>query len=340
MLRLQTPFADTDHELSQPCAPTPLLDPQWVRQNTTLVHALKLEHDVHFNDNLLALFSGNPTSIPSSPVAMAYAGHQFGRFNPFLGDGRSVVLGSVSTAKGIWDIALKGSGVTPFTFQGNGRATLSECLHEYELSEQLEQLGIATTRCLAVIKGSEQLLTGGRTESAAIVVRMAPTFVRFGSFEACYFRNNDAAFRKLADHVFERCFPDLLRDPDEHTTRYGALFDAMVKHTARLIADWHHAGFVHGMMNTDNQSVAGLTLDLGSAQLLTKPDPMFIASQVDTKGRYAFGEQAAVGLWNCNVLARTFSDLVPKADLIKSLRHFESIYLETLTEWSRETPII
>lgn len=333
MLTLHTPFGDSHHELSQLCAPTPLQDPQWVYQNTALVSDLKLSTEIRFDDDLLALFSGNPSSIKTSPIAMSYAGHQFGRFNPFLGDGRSVILGSLSTTEGTWELALKGSGVTPFTFQGNGRASLSECLHEYELSEQLTKLGIATTRCLAVIKSNEHVFTNGRAEPMAIVVRMAPSFVRFGSFEACHFRRDTVALRLLADHVIDRCYPELLVDVDgesEPASRYAVLFDAVVTRTAQLIATWQRVGFVHGMMNTDNQSIAGLTLDLGAAQVLPNPSPEFVASRLDTKGRYAFGEQPTVGLWNCNVLARTFAKLVPEPQLIESLRRFESTFLETL----------
>ena len=334
MLTLLTPFGDTDHELSQPCAPTPLQAPQWVCQNTALVRALKLEHDIHFDDDLLALLSGNLSSISSSPVAMAYAGHQFGRFNPFLGDGRSVTLGSVPTSAGTWDIALKGSGLTPFTFQGNGRASLSECLHEYQLSEQLAARGIATARCLAVIKSNEHVFTNGRAESMAIVVRMAPTFIRFGSFEACHFRRNTDALRLLAEHVIERCYQADIKDLNgeaANAARYATLFDAVVVRTAQLVASWQRAGFVHGMLNTDNQSMAGLTLDLGAAQQRENPAPDFVSSELDTQRRYAFGEQARIGLWNCNVLARTFTELVPKAQLIESLHRYETTFLTALT---------
>ncbi|WP_295539247.1 protein adenylyltransferase SelO family protein [uncultured Thiohalocapsa sp.] len=314
--------------------PTPLTNPQLVACDADTAALIGLDPDNCGGDDWLDLFSGRRLPDGCCPLALDYAGHQFGRFNPFLGDGRVLVLGGLDTAHGWLELSLKGAGRTPYAREADGRAGLTECLHELAMSQRLARLGIPTARGLCVIAGDEQVYRQG-FERAAILVRLAPSHLRFGSFEHCYFKRDVDGLRVLADyliaHHYRRRIP-----ADGHA--HAALFRAMVEDTADLIARWQAAGFVHGMMNTDNQSAVGITLDLGAAAFV--PDAAdaatrdaFVASPLDEKGRYAFGEQPTLGLWNCNVLARALSPIITAAELRAALQTYEPRYLGQFEAW-------
>jgi uncharacterized protein YdiU (UPF0061 family) len=254
-------------------------------------------------------------------LAQDYAGHQFGHFNPFLGDGRALLLGEVETPTGILDIYLKGAGKTPYSRTADGRAGLRECLHEFHTTEQLAALGVPTARCLCVVSGSQPVYRGG-FEPAAILTRIAPSHVRFGTFENYFFQKNPAALRQLTEHVITCHYADCVASGD-----YAGFFREVVLRTARLIAHWQAVGFVHGVMNTDNQSILGLTLDVGLGTFTPERDPAYVCHPDDEHGRYAFGQQPVVGLWNCNVLARALSPLITAADLRAALQEYEPEHL-------------
>lgn len=303
--------------------PVALSRPELVRANPAVAELIGLDPQELYSDVFLRVFSGADLLPQWRPLAQDYAGHQFGHFNPLLGDGRVVLLTGVRAAGCEWELTLKGAGKTPYARDLDGRAGLRECLVEFDCSRRLAELVIPTTRCLCVIAGSEWVYRQG-FDRTAVLVRVAPTHIRFGTFENCYFRRDTTALRDLADFVIEHHYPLCLASGER---RYVCLLRQVVQRTAQLIARWQHAGFVYGMMNTDNQSIIGITLDLGAAVFNPKLDPGFVSSPSDDHGRYAFGQQPIVGLWNCNVLARALSPLIAAADLRSALRRYETDYL-------------
>jgi uncharacterized protein YdiU (UPF0061 family) len=325
-LTLTNQFHDLGNNLSVCSMPEGISCPTLVKFNHASAQLIGLSPDLTRTEKLLGCFSGNHILKGSTPVAQAYAGHQFGKFNPFLGDGRSVILGDLRSQDRIWEIMLKGSGKTPFTFASDGRASLSECLHEYKVSERLVDMGVPTTRCLCIIKGNEQVYRNGY-EPVAILTRLAPSHIRFGTFENCYFKKNTKALKLLADFVIRNYFPGCLGDNAKDKVNYAQFFREVVAKTACLIAQWQKSGFVHGMMNTDNQSILGITLDHGESIFIENYDDEFVAACSDEHGRYAFGNQPAVGLWNCNVLARALRPLISSTDLKAALSTYEPTYL-------------
>ncbi len=312
------------------CRPRGLTNPRLVRSDPRAAGLLGLDPAALGSEACLQIFSGNRSLPGGRPLAQDYAGHQFGRFNPFLGDGRVLLLGGVEHDGDHWEISLKGAGKTPYGRQADGQAGLSECLREFECGVELAALGIPAAQGLCVIAGDERVYRHG-FEPAAVLVRLAPSHIRFGTFENCYFQRNTEALRRLAEHTIDHHFPACR---EEEGYRYDCFFRDVVIATARLIARWQAAGFVHGMMNTDNMSILGITLDLGAAGFTPERNPDFVSSQDDEHGRYAFGRQPVVGLWNCNVLARALSPLIAAADLRAALREYEPEYLrchESLT---------
>jgi uncharacterized protein YdiU (UPF0061 family) len=324
---LQHHFHDLGEQFYTEHQPQGLQEPSLVCANPTVAESLDLDPAECSSDYFLQVFSGNTVLPGMQPLAQAYAGHQFGNFNPFLGDGRSVLLGEVASPGGLWDICLKGAGRTAYARSADGRAGLEECLHEYALSEQLAALGVPTTRVLCVVSGKPLVYRRG-FQPAAILTRIAPSHIRFGTFEYHYFRRDPAALRQLADHVIAHHYPECA-GTDE--ARYARFFQAVVLKTARLIAHWQGIGFTHGMMNTDNQSIVGVTLDMGAGSFTAEHDPAHVGNREDEKGRYAFGQQPVVGLWNCNVLARALSPLITAQDLRTALAMYEPEYLRHYT---------
>lgn len=316
--------------------PQGLQQPSLTRANPTIAQQLGLDPAECATDDFLQIFSGNALLPNSRPLAQAYAGHQFGNFNPFLGDGRAVLLGEIETATGLLDICLKGAGRTPYARNADGRAGLDECLHEYAITEQLAALDVPTTRCLCVIQGSGLVYRNGFGPEA-MLTRIAPSHIRFGTFENYHFQRNTEALRKLADYVIHWHFPHCAEAGEQH---YAAFFQEVVLRTARLIAHWQAVGFVHGVMNTDNQSILGLTLDVGLSGFTPEHDPACVINPADEKGRYAFGQQPVVGLWNCNVLARALSSLIAADDLRSALQIYELEYLRHYAALTGSEPAV
>lgn len=254
--------------------------------------------------------AGNRQWPGTDPVAMCYAGHQFGHYVPQLGDGRAIVLGEVRAADGVhWELQLKGAGLTPFSRDGDGRAVLRSTIREYLCSEAMHALGIPTTRALCLFDSDEEVYRE-RIERGALLLRMAPSHVRFGSFEVFFYRGQYAQLRRLADYVIGHDFP-ALRDASQP---YLALLREVVDRTARLMAQWQLVGFAHGVMNTDNMSVLGLTLDYGPFGFMEAYDPGFVCNHSDHHGRYAFDRQPSIGLWNLSCLAQAMLPLFDADD--------------------------
>lgn len=253
-------------------------------------------------------FSGNRLPEGAEPIAMAYAGHQFGHFVPSLGDGRAILLGEVIDRQGARrDLHLKGSGKTPFSRQGDGRAWLGPMLREYLISEALHALQIPTTRSLAVVATGEAVWREAQSLPGAVLTRVAGSHIRVGTFQYFAARGDWEGVRMLADHVLERHYPELLSFPERHL----ALFQAVCERQARLIALWMAVGFIHGVMNTDNMSICGETIDFGPCAFMDRYDPATVFSSIDHGGRYAYANQPAIAAWN---LARLAETLLPFID--------------------------
>jgi uncharacterized protein YdiU (UPF0061 family) len=271
------------------------------------------------------IVSGNALLPGMEPVAGLYGGHQFGVWAGQLGDGRAILLGEVETVEGPWELQIKGGGITAFSRFADGRAVVRSTIREFLASEAMHALGVPTTRALAMAAGDEPVLRE-RVERAATVIRMAPTFVRFGSFEIFHYRKQHAHIKTLADYVVDRFYPECGTGDD----RYARFFATVVERTAALMAHWQAVGFAHGVMNTDNFSILGLTLDYGPYGFVETYEPGFICNHTDESGRYAFDRQPTIGLWNCHALAEALSSLIDRDALDAALAGYESAYRTTV----------
>ena len=286
--------------------PTPVPDPYLVCHSPEALRLLDLDESEITRPELIATLAGNQLLPGMDALAALYAGHQFGHFVPQLGDGRAILLGEVKNAAGEgWELQLKGAGRTPYSRGGDGRAVLRSSIREYLCSEAMHALGIPTTRALCII-GSDRPVYREDEETAALVTRLAPSFVRFGSFEVFYYRNQIEPTRELADYVIARYYPELATRAEP----YAELLREVARRTAELMAQWQAVGFSHGVMNTDNMSILGLTLDYGPFGFLDAFDPGYICNHSDTGGRYAFDQQPDVAAWNLTKLAQTFVPLL------------------------------
>ncbi|MBF0613794.1 MAG: YdiU family protein [Magnetococcales bacterium] len=287
-------------------APVPVPEGRLVVFNRPL--AMELGWDVAAMEPYAAgIFSGNHVPRGAAPIAMAYAGHQFGQFVPTLGDGRAILLGELLDCQGVRrDLQLKGSGRTPFSRQGDGRAWLAPMLREYLVSEAMHALGIPTTRSLAVVTTGEPVWREAGALPGAVLTRVATSHVRVGTFQYFAARGDHEAVRILADYVVQRHFPELLESP----APYLDLVRMVCARQARLIAQWMGVGFVHGVMNTDNMAICGETIDFGPCAFLDRYDPDTVFSSIDAWGRYAFGNQPRIAAWNLARLAETLLPLI------------------------------
>ena len=313
-----------------PLRPTGFANPRLVAANPAAAALLGLDPAVLRSDAFLAWASGNADAPGSAPLAMVYSGHQFGGYTPQLGDGRGLLLGQVRTSQGLLDLHLKGAGRTPYSRFADGRAVLRSTIREYLGGEALHGLGVPSTRALA-IAGSDEPVVRERVETGAMLIRLARTHVRFGSFEYFHYQRRPELVRALADHVIETYLPAADGEREPHV----ALFRHAVHATARLIAHWQAVGFCHGVMNTDNLSILGETLDFGPYGFLDAYDPGHICNHSDHEGRYAYHRQPAIGLWNCNALAQALSSLIPVPALREVLLEYEPLLLAELRRRQR-----
>src|ERR687890_289051 len=293
--------------------PEAVIAPRLIRLNRDLALHLGLDSDHLSSPDGVELLSGNRVPDAAEPIAMAYAGHQFGQFVPQLGDGRAILLGEVVDQNGIRrDIQLKGSGPTPFSRRGDGRAALGPVLREFLLSEAMAALGLPTTRALAAVVTGEKVFRETLLPGA-VLTRVASSHVRIGTFQFFAARQDIEGLRLLADYVIGRHYPQAA----ESDRPYRAFLDQVIAAQADLIARWLHIGFIHGVMNTDNMSIAGETIDYGPCAFMDAYDPATVFSSIDQQGRYAYGNQPRIALWNLTQLAETLlpllSDDVEKA---------------------------
>jgi serine/tyrosine/threonine adenylyltransferase len=280
-------------------APTPVAAPRLIKLNRLLARDLGLDPDLLDSPEGAEILSGKRLPDGAEPIAMAYAGHQFGHFVPQLGDGRAILLGEVIDKDGVRrDIQLKGSGPTPFSRRGDGRAALGPVLREYIVSEAMFALGVPTTRSLAATITGESVMRE-TVLPGAVLTRVAASHIRVGTFQFFAARGDTEAVRRLADHVIARHYPELASTEKP----YHALLAAVVARQADLVARWLLVGFIHGVMNTDNTSISGETIDYGPCAFMDHYDPGQVFSSIDEMGRYAYANQPRIALWNLTRLA-------------------------------------
>ena len=287
----------------------PLTAPYWVGRNLTLAKALGLKDGWLNSDTALQVLSGNQAWPGSEPLASVYSGHQFGNWAGQLGDGRALLLGEIDTPTGPQEIQLKGAGLTPYSRMGDGRAVLRSSIREYLCSEAMHGLGIPTTRALCVT-GSDAPVRRETMETAAVVTRVAPSFIRFGHFEHFSYNGQHAELKTLADFVIDHHYPACRDNPQFGGNPYAALLEAVSERTAHMVAQWQAVGFCHGVMNTDNMSILGLTIDYGPFQFLDQFDPHHICNHSDTQGRYAYNRQPNIAYWNLFCLGQALLPLI------------------------------
>ncbi len=279
--------------------PTPVQKPRLIRLNRALAAELGLDADALAAPAGLDILAGNRVPDGAEPMALAYAGHQFGNWVPSLGDGRAVLLGEIVGPDGRHrDVQLKGAGLTPFSRMGDGRAALGPVVREYLVSEGMAGLGVPSTRALAMVATGEAVYRE-RVEPGAVLTRIAASHVRVGTFEYFHRRGQFDAVRTLADYVIDRHYPEV-REAEQP---YRALLEAIATRTADLIAQWMLVGFIHGVMNTDNISVAGETIDYGPCAFMDHYHPATVFSSIDRGGRYAYNQQPRMGHWGLAQLA-------------------------------------
>jgi serine/tyrosine/threonine adenylyltransferase len=291
-------------------APTPVPDPRLIVLNSRLTEELCLDPKV-LEPQAAAIFSGNRLPEDANPIAMAYAGHQFGAFVPSLGDGRAILLGELAGRDGMLrDVQLKGAGLTPFSRNGDGRAVVGPMLREYLISEAMHALGVPTTRSLAVVATGEQIFREG-AKPGAVLTRVASSHVRVGTFQYFAARSDQEAVRSLLDYVIERHYPEA-READVPAL---AVLREVSQRQAALVADWMLLGFIHGVMNTDNMAISGETIDYGPCAFMDSYDPRAVFSSIDHGGRYAYANQPVIAQWNLARFAETLLFLIdPVAD--------------------------
>ena len=318
-------FVDAESKFFSSVMPQKIELSTWVSCNLSLASSLGIDHQLFNCDTTLNLMSGDVDEHSLKPIALAYSGHQFGVWAGQLGDGRAITLGELAVGENqqLWDIQLKGAGITPYSRFGDGRAVLRSSIREYLCSEAMHALGIPTTRALALV-ASNTPVHRETVESAAMVCRVAQSHIRFGSFEHFYYANDPQSLKRLADYVIARHFPQWIED----SQRYLLLLKNCVTKTAKTIAQWQAVGFSHGVMNTDNMSILGDTIDYGPFGFMDSYNPRFICNHSDTEGRYSFKNQPSVGLWNLNALARCFSSLLTNDELIDCLKQYEPEFLK------------
>ena len=285
---------------------TPVANPGLLRVNAALCRQLGIDADWLASPEGVAVLAGNALPEGAASIATVYAGHQFGQFNPQLGDGRALLLGEVVDNNGRrFDIQLKGSGRTPYSRSGDGRSPLGPVIREYLVSEAMHALGVPSTRALAAVTTGEPVLRNGR-EPGAILARVASSHIRIGTFQFFSARKDQEALLALVDYVLARHYPEIPVDDNPALV----LLEAVIARQAALIAHWQHLGFVHGVMNTDNMLLCGETVDYGPCAFIEEFQPDAVFSSIDYAGRYAYRNQPGIAHWNLARLAETLVPLI------------------------------
>lgn len=325
--KLSPRFAQLGLTFFQPVQPAPIPSPFAITWNYDFAKRLGLEQ----NESLFSLLAGNSSCANYTPISALYAGHQFGVYVQQLGDGRAMTIAEIDTPKGIQEIQLKGAGPTPYSRHADGRAVLRSTIREYLCSEAMHGLNIPTTRALSII-GSDLPVYRETVETAAVLTRVAPSHIRFGSFEVFYYRNQPDAIKQLADYVIEHFYPEC----KTASNPYQQFLETVIDRTARLMAQWQAVGFCHGVMNTDNMSILGLTLDYGPFGFLDAYNPQHICNHSDESGRYAYDQQPQVGQWNLYCLAQALIPLLDKDAAVAALEAYSAIFADHMGEQFRQ----
>jgi serine/tyrosine/threonine adenylyltransferase len=328
----QQKFAHLGSAFFTPLEPQPLAAPYWVSQSQAMARELGLTDAWMQSQEALNALSGNALLPGSQPLASVYSGHQFGQWAGQLGDGRAILLGELTAPSGqglyqSWEIQLKGAGLTPYSRMGDGRAVLRSSIREFLCSEAMHGLGIPTTRALC-ITGSDQPVRREEIETASVVTRCAPSFIRFGHFEHFSYNNQHVELKALADYVIARYYPECTDTPNP----YASLLQAVSERTAMMVAQWQAVGFCHGVMNTDNMSILGLTIDYGPFQFLDVFDPQHICNHSDQQGRYSYNRQPNIAYWNLFCLGQALLPLISDSgaqdQALAALEPYKTIFPE------------
>ncbi|MGA7180880.1 MAG: YdiU family protein [Thiobacillaceae bacterium] len=305
-LHFDNRFARLTEHFHTRLQPTAVPNPYVISANPQGAALIGLDPAEMNKPEFVDAFAGNRPLPGSEPLAALYSGHQFGHYVSQLGDGRAILLGeAINASSERWEIQLKGAGKTPYSRGGDGRAVLRSSIREYLCSEAMHGLGIPTTRALCLI-GTDMPVYREEDETGALVTRLSPSFIRFGSFEVFFYRNQHEQLKTLADFTIGHYFPHHAGKPDA----YDRWLQEVVERTARLMAQWQAVGFCHGVMNTDNMSILGLTLDYGPYGFMEAFDPGYICNHSDESGRYAYDQQPDIGAWNCTCLAQALTPLI------------------------------
>ncbi len=305
--------------------PKPFENPFLICFNPEMAKEIELDPGAMDSEKLAEYLSGKKLIPGSEPIALYYTGHQFGVYNPHIGDGRAILLGEVINSKGKkWDLHLKGAGPTNYSRGFDGRAVLRSTIREYLCSEAMHYLGIPTTRALSIV-GSDEKVERETTETGAMLIRMANSHVRFGSFEGFFFRGQTENVKILADYVITNIYPEFTDNPD----RYKHMVNETARRTGSLIAKWQAYGFTHGVMNTDNMSILGDTIDYGPYAFMETYKSDFTPNHSDHFGRYSYKSQPSIAYWNLNKLLQCLSSLLSNDEIQDALGEYREAYAES-----------
>lgn len=321
-LTLEQNYLELDGEFYQKLMPEPLNAPRFLDLSEAACRLLGIDHLDVDKEHLTRIINGELLLQGSEPYAMCYAGHQFGFYSPRLGDGRTINLGET----GGYHLQLKGSGPTLYSRNADGRAVLRSSVREYLMSEAMFHLGIPTTRALGIIT-SEHEVQREKMEKGAIVLRMSPSWIRFGHFEYFFYRRKYDKLEALLNYTIKESYTHLEGEDDA----YLRFFEEVVERTALLIAKWQSVGFNHGVMNTDNMSIAGLSIDYGPFAFLDRYDSEYICNRSDTEGRYAFANQSYIAQWNLSKLMQALTPLIDEQKMQTAVDKFRSLYVKHYT---------
>jgi serine/tyrosine/threonine adenylyltransferase len=318
-LVLASTYASQLPDLVSAVSVTPFAEPKLLAYSAETAALLQIPAEFFQQADAADYLSGKKLFEGSIPIAQKYAGHQFGQYNPELGDGRGLLLGDVKGADGKnYDLHLKGAGRTPYSRFGDGRAVLRSSIREFLASEAMYHLGIPTSRALSLV-GSTEPVRRETIEQGAMVIRVCPSHIRFGHFEHCFYTGDKDQLKRLVDFTVQQHFPDCQQAENPAL----AMLQQVVVRTAELISQWQAIGFNHGVMNTDNMSILGISFDYGPYAFLDDYQPGYICNHSDHSGRYAFDEQPGIGLWNLNALAHALSPLIEVEQLRAALGLYE-----------------
>ncbi|GLQ31606.1 protein adenylyltransferase SelO [Litoribrevibacter albus] len=319
--QIQSDFHQLGTSFFTELKPSGISNPNWVALSNSTANLLKLDQSNVKSEDLKVL-SGNSVLQGSNPLSMIYSGHQFGVYNPQLGDGRGILLGEIKgEGDDLYDLHLKGAGLTPYSRMGDGRAVLRSSIREFLCSEAMAALNIPTTRALSLVKGDDQIIRE-RVEPSAMVCRVAKSHIRFGSFEYFYYTGQKQQLQELLNYTILRYFPLLSIDEDG----YVAFYRQVLERTAKMVAKWQAVGFCHGVMNTDNMSILGETFDYGPFGFMEAFNPAHVCNHSDHSGRYAFNQQPNISYWNCACLGQALSNLLPEAAIKQILNEYPSMF--------------